>query len=96
MGQTHPSGRASKEVPGGMPLRGSPTAGSYTYPQFVQMYLPMDPPSADCLYPYHTAKYFAWGWCATIADVVCSGTISIDSVSVTPIFSGRRSANTSR
>ena len=40
------------------------------------------------------AKYFACGWCATMAEVVCSGTISIDSVSVTPIASGRSSSKT--
>ena len=37
MGHTHPSGNASKAVPGGMSPIGSPFAGSYTYPQFVQM-----------------------------------------------------------
>src|SRR3990172_5496016 len=44
----------------------------------------------------YTAKYFACGWCATMAEVVCSGTISIVPVSVTPISSGRISSNTGR
>ena len=42
----------------------------------------------------YTAKYLAWGWCATMAEVVCSGTISIPSVSSTPIFPGSSMANT--
>ncbi|MBP2669366.1 MAG: hypothetical protein H6Q80_1568, partial [Deltaproteobacteria bacterium] len=40
------------------------------------------------LLPDYTEKYFACGWWTTIAEVVCSGTISIDSVSVTPIAPG--------
>jgi len=38
--------------------------------------------------PLHR-EIFRLGWWTTIAEVVCSGTISIDSVSVTPIRPGR-------
>jgi hypothetical protein len=37
-GHAQSAGRSSKEVPGAMPLSGSPTAGSYSYPQTSQMY----------------------------------------------------------
>ena len=42
---------------------------------------------------FHTAKYLAWGWCTIIAEVLCSGTISMVSVRVTPIVSGRSIRN---
>ena len=37
-GHTQSSGRSSNAVPGAMPLSGSPTSGSYTYPQVSQTY----------------------------------------------------------
>ena len=37
-GHTQSAGRSSKAVPGSIPLSGSPTAGSYSYPQTMQMY----------------------------------------------------------
>ena len=40
-GQTQSSGRFSKAVPGAIPLSGSPTAGSYSYPHASQTYLSM-------------------------------------------------------
>lgn len=40
-GHTQSSGRSSKAVPAAMPLSGSPTAGSYTYPQASHTYLAM-------------------------------------------------------
>ena len=42
----------------------------------------------------YTAKYFACGWWTTIAEVVCSGTISMDSVRVTPTAPGASSSTT--
>ena len=42
----------------------------------------------------HTTKYFAPGWCTTIADVDCSGSSRKPLVSRTPTFSsGLSSAN---
>jgi hypothetical protein len=43
----------------------------------------------SCRFMPQTAKYLACGWCAIIAEVLCSGTISMVSVKVTPIASGR-------
>ena len=40
-GHTQSSGRFSKAVPGAIPLSGSPTAGSYSYPHASQTYLSM-------------------------------------------------------
>ncbi len=40
-GQVQLEGRSSKAVPGAMPLSGSPTAGSYTYPHMSQTYFSM-------------------------------------------------------
>lgn len=37
-GQAQSAGRSSNAVPGAIPLSGSPTAGSYTYPQTSQTY----------------------------------------------------------
>lgn len=37
-GHTQSSGRSSKAVPGSIPFSGSPTAGSYTYPQTSHTY----------------------------------------------------------
>ncbi len=37
-GHVQSSGISSKAVPAGMPLSGSPFAGSYTYSQTLQMY----------------------------------------------------------
>ncbi len=58
MGHTHPSGNDSNGVPGGMSPIGSPFSGSYTYPQFEQMYfftaygLPCGPfPESANLFP---------------------------------------------
>ena len=38
-GQTQSSGKSSNDVPGSIPLFGSPSSGSYVYPHAVQMYL---------------------------------------------------------
>ena len=38
IGQTQSSGRSSNAVPGAIPLSGSPTSGSYTYPHGSQTY----------------------------------------------------------
>ena len=38
-GQVQSSGMSSKAVPGAMPPSGSPSAGSYMYPQMMQTYL---------------------------------------------------------
>ncbi len=43
-----------------------------------------------------TLKYLAWGWCATRAEVLCSGTISKLSVRVTPMAPGSSSSKTAR
>ena len=37
-GHTQLSGMSSKAVPGAIPLSGSPTAGSYSYPQMLHVY----------------------------------------------------------
>jgi hypothetical protein len=44
----------------------------------------------------YTLKYLAWGWWATMAEVVSSGTISMESVRVTPMAAGSRSSKTGR
>ena len=57
MGHTQLSGSSSKAVRGGISPIGSPIAGSYTYPQLLQMYFF----KGSFLPILYTAKYFAWG-----------------------------------
>src|SRR5271165_5155913 len=41
---------------------------------------------SDPVFPLHTTKYFAAGWCTTIAEVLCSGSSRKPLVRRTPTF----------